>query len=385
MTTATPVRPITGSPTERFRSADPAAYPEPSSREEEWRFSPLALMRQLLDGANSDARLDVDHDLPDGVELLELGADDPSLSSAPLPVDRLSALARTRASSVLVVRIAKSATPAEPAVIRFAGTGSDDVVWSHLIIDAGEQSESNVVLEYTGSAKYAAETSVLVGDGARLNLVQIHDWAPDAIHGEHVGVRAGRDSTFTHTAVSLGGSVVRVVPTVEFAGPGATVNLHGLAYAGDGQHFESRLFVDHSVPQCTSSVLYKNVLQGERARTVWIGDVRIRPSAKATETYELNRNLLLSAGARADSVPNLEIETGDIVSAGHASATGRFDDLQLFYLQARGIPEHVARRLVVRGFLADVVNRIGIAQLQERLITAIEVRLGGTATSELEN
>ena len=220
---------------------------------------------------------------------------------------------------------------------------------------------------------------MLVGDGARLNLVQIQDWARDTVHGEHVAIRTGRDATVTHTTVALGGAVVRMVPTVEFAGPGATAHLYGLAYAGDGQHFESRLFVDHSVPQCTSDVMYKNVLQGDKARSVWIGDVRIRPSAIGTETYELNRNLLLSEGARADSVPNLEIETGEIAGAGHASATGRFDDLQLFYLQARGIPEDEARRLVVRGFLADVVNRIGIPELQERLITAIEERLAATS------
>ena len=115
-------------------------------------------------------------------------------------------------------------------------------------------------------------------------------------------------------------------------------------------------YIDHAQPNCTSDVLYKNALLGESARTVWIGDVRIRPEATGTSTYEMNRNLLLSDGARADSVPNLEIETGEIVGAGHASATGRFDDLQLFYLQSRGIDPEQARRLVVRGFFADVVG-----------------------------
>jgi Fe-S cluster assembly protein SufD len=122
--------------------------------------------------------------------------------------------------------------------------------------------------------------------------------------------------------------------------------------------------------------LYKNALLGKSARTVWIGDVRIRPEATGTSTYEMNRNLLLSDGARADSVPNLEIETGDIIGAGHASATGRFDDLQLFYLQSRGIPEAEARRLVVRGFFADVVGRIGVPDLEQQIMTAIEARLG---------
>ena len=158
--------------------------------------------------------------------------------------------------------------------------------------------------------------------------------------------------------VNLGGKLVRLNPTVRFAGPGGTAKLYGVSFCGDGQHQESRLYVDHGQPHCTSDVVYKSVLDGDTARTVWIGDVRIRPAAIGTSTYELNRNLLLSDGARADSVPNLEIETGEIIGAGHASATGRFDDLQLFYLQSRGIPAEEARRLVVRGFLADVIGRV---------------------------
>jgi Fe-S cluster assembly protein SufD len=131
------------------------------------------------------------------------------------------------------------------------------------------------------------------------------------------------------------------------------------------------------VPHCRSHVTYKGALQGEEAHTVWIGDVLIRAAAEGTDTFELNRNLVLTDGARADSVPNLEIETGEITGAGHASATGRFDDEQLFYLQSRGIPETEARRLVVRGFFADVINQIGIPEVQERLLAAVEAELEG--------
>jgi Fe-S cluster assembly protein SufD len=122
-------------------------------------------------------------------------------------------------------------------------------------------------------------------------------------------------------------------------------------------------------------VLYKGALQGESARSVWIGDVLIGPDAVGTDSYEANRNLVLTEGARADSVPNLEIQTGDILGAGHASATGRFDDEQLFYLQARGIPEPEARRLVVLGFLSEIVQRIGLPDLEVELIEAIEREL----------
>ena len=168
---------------------------------------------------------------------------------------------------------------------------------------------------------------------------------------------------------------MRLSPTARFAAPGGDVELLGLYFADAGQHQEHRLFVDHAQPHCKSHVTYKGALQGEGAHSVWIGDVLIRSAAEGTDTYELNRNLLLTDGARADSVPNLEIETGEIEGAGHASATGRFDDEHLFYLMARGIPETEARKLVVRGFFAEVINKIPAEALRERLGAAIEARL----------
>jgi Fe-S cluster assembly protein SufD len=168
---------------------------------------------------------------------------------------------------------------------------------------------------------------------------------------------------------------VRVTPSVVFAGEGSEVELLGMYFADAGQYLEHRPFVDHAVANCKSRVTYKGALQGERAHTVWVGDVLIRKEAEGTDTYELNRNLLLTDGARADSVPNLEIETGQIAGAGHASASGRFDDEQLFYLQARGITEAQARRLVVFGFLNEIVQQIGVESLEQRLVAAIEDEL----------
>jgi Fe-S cluster assembly protein SufD len=200
----------------------------------------------------------------------------------------------------------------------------------------------------------------------------------------HVGshrIRVGRDARVRHAVVTLGGDLVRISPVVDYAGPGGDVELLGLYYGDAGQHLEHRLFVDHAVPHCRSNVVYKGALQGADAHTVWIGDVLIRSGAVGTDTYEINRNLVLTQGARADSVPNLEIETGEIVGAGHASATGRFDDEQLFYLQARGIPADEARRLVVRGFFADLLGRIGVPDLEERLLAAVDAELAVTVGS----
>ena len=185
----------------------------------------------------------------------------------------------------------------------------------------------------------------------------------------------GRDAKVRHIVVTLGGDAVRIATSSEFAGEGGDVELLGAYITEGGEHHEHRLFVDHNPPNCVSRATYKGALQGEDAHSVWIGDVLIRPTAKNTDTYELNRNLVLTKGGKADSVPNLEIETGEIAGAGHASATGRFDEEQLFYLRARGVPEDVARRLVVRGFFAELVESIGVESVQAKLMAAIEREL----------
>ncbi|MGY1734625.1 Fe-S cluster assembly protein SufD [Geodermatophilus sp. SYSU D00684] len=366
----------TGSPAERFTSTDPEAFGTVTGREEMWRFTPMRRIRPLLDGAPSDAHLEWDTDLPGGVELTRVDADDPLLKGLPEPVDRLAALTRQRSGGAAVVRVPAEARPDRPVTLRLSGTGSDDVVWGQLVIEVGAFAETTVVLDHAGLARYSGGVAVLVGDGAQVTVVSVQDWAPGAVHGGQLDAVVGRDASFKQVVVTLGGDLVRLVSNVQYAGPGGTAELFGVYFSDETQHQEHRLWVDHAVPNCTSNVLYKGALQGEGARTVWIGDVRIRPEATGTDTYELNRNLVLTDGARADSVPNLEIETGEIVGAGHASATGRFDDEQLFYLCSRGIDAETARRLVVRGFFADVVQHIGVDELQDRLMRSIETRLG---------
>jgi Fe-S cluster assembly protein SufD len=358
-----------------LRSADPDAFGVPTGREEEWRFTPLRRVRPLLDGVPSDASLTVHSDLPDGVELelVDLSA---APIDVPLPVDRLAALALARSGAALVVRVPKGLELDAPVILRLTGTDVSEVVWGHVVLDIGEQARATVVVEHTGSTHYAACMSVLVGDGAQLQLVQVQDWAEDTLHVGHVANRLGRDARLRSTQVTLGGSLVRVTETVDFTAPGGDVELRGVSFADGGQHLEHRLLVDHSAPHCRSRVTYKSALQGDEAHTVWIGDVLIRAAAEGTDTYELNRNLLLTPEARADSVPNLEIETGEIAGAGHASATGRFDDEQLFYLMARGIAADDARRMVVRGFFAEVIESLGVPALQERLMATIEDELG---------
>jgi Fe-S cluster assembly protein SufD len=372
----------TGSPAERFTSRNPDDFAEPTTSQEDWRFSPLGKLREFFAPFEPDAETEAENVIPDGARIETVRpADVATFGAALTPVDRVSALAMAGAERGLHITVEPEVQLSAP--IRLVRTGVRGRGYTHHVVEIGHHATATVVIEHRGALKVAANLEFIVGDGAQLHVVLVNAAERGSVELLSYAALVGRDATYRFTSVTLDGGVVRVVPTVRFAGPGGHAELLGVGFAGDDQHFESRLFVDHDQPNCTSRVLYKNALRGESARTVWIGDVRIRPSATGTDTYEMNRNLLLSDGARADSVPNLEIETGNIAGAGHASATGRFDDLQLFYLQSRGIPEDEARRLVVRGFFADVVERIGITELEQQIMTAIEARLG--FTPELEN
>jgi Fe-S cluster assembly protein SufD len=376
ISTETPLsRSTTGSPAERITSTDPDAFGVPTGREEDWRFTPLRTLRPLFEPFEPENTFAFETELPDGVSVRLVGRDHPRFGSVLAPADRVSALAAAHTPGVVLVTIEPGAELTEPVTLR--SVGKPGLNYGHFVIDAGERSRATVVMDHLGSVTVAANVETMLGDGAELSLISVQDWEPDAVHLAAHAALVGRDASYQHISVNLGGALVRINPTVQFAGPGGQAKLYGMSFCGDGQHQESRLYVDHGQPNCTSDVVYKSVLDGDTARTVWIGDVRIRPAAVGTSTYELNRNLLLSDGARADSVPNLEIETGEIVGAGHASATGRFDDLQLFYLQSRGIPAEQARRLVVRGFLADVIDRVPVPALRERLMASVDARLGG--------
>jgi Fe-S cluster assembly protein SufD len=360
----------TGTPPERFTSFEVDAFPVPTGREEEWRFTPVRRIRELFEPLEPTTRISGDVDAPDGVKWA-IEARTPA--GVLTPADRVSALALERAPQSFVLRVPARARLDRPVLVQ--AKIKPGTAYEHMVVEVGEGASATVVVDYSGSATIAENVEIAVGDGATLELVSVQGWDSDAVHLSAHAAQVARDAHLKHVVVNLGGAIVRLSPTVRFTGPGARADLLGVSFAGPGQHHESRLYIDHDRPDCTSDVLYKNALRGDGARTVWIGDVRIRPAATGTRTFELNRNLVLTDGARADSVPNLEIETGEILGAGHASATGRFDDLQLFYLQSRGIPEDEARRLVVRGFFADVVRRIGVPDLEERLMAAIEARL----------
>jgi Fe-S cluster assembly protein SufD len=356
-------------------SYDLADHPVPTGREEVWRFTPLKRLRGVLDGEPSDGHLDWESTLPEGVTLTEITAEQARELGELAPNDRPSALAVANGGGAILLDVPSEAELSEPVWLKLHGRSADDLVWGHLVLRVGAHAKATIVVEHTGSARYSAITSVLVGDGAHVNVLSLQDWDDDAVHLGRDAIRVGRDASVRHTAISFGGDLVRMHANVEYDGPGGDAELLGLYFADEGQHIEHRLFADHTAPHTKSNVNYKGALQGHGAHTVWIGNVLIRKVAEGIETYEENRNLVLTDGCQADSVPNLEIETGEIKGAGHASATGRFDDEQLFYLRSRGVSEAEAHRLVVHGFFNDLIRKVGVPALEEKLMATVEDEL----------
>jgi Fe-S cluster assembly protein SufD len=358
------------------QSYDPADFSVPSGREEEWRFTPLRRLRGLhSDLGPGDGKVSVVGDAAPGVTIEFPEHGDPRLGVAYVPADRVSARAFASFGEATVVSVPAGAESSMPTHLTFRGESSEGAAFGHTLIDVGANARAVVVLEYTGSATFADNVELVVGDGASLVVVSLQSWADDAVHLSHHHAQLGRDARLTHTAVTLGGSVVRLAPSVRYAGPGGDAELRGLYFADAGQHLEHRLFVDHAERNCRSRVSYKGALQGDEAHAVWIGDVIIRAAATGTDTYEYNRNLVLTDGTRVDSVPNLEILTGEVAGAGHASASGRLEDQHLFYLMARGIPADEAKRLVIRGFFGQLIGQIEIPELQDKITAAVEAEL----------
>jgi Fe-S cluster assembly protein SufD len=357
-----------------FGSVNPDDFPVPGGREEEWRFTPLRRLRGLhSDAVLGSAGVTVTVNAAPEVEYSERTL--PSAEATFLPTDRVSARAYAAAANATVITVPKEAVASRPTYVTVTGADASAATAGHLIIDVQPYGRAVVVIDQRGSATYADNVEIGVADGGDLTVVSLADWADDTVQVSHHVATLGRDAHLAHFAVTLGGSLVRLSPTVRYAGPGGDAELYGIAFADAGQHLEHRLFVDHDMPNCRSRVRYKGALRGDGAHTVWIGDVLIRPEATGTDTYEYNRNLVLTDGAHADSVPNLEILTGEVVGAGHASASGRLEDEHMFYLMARGIPLEEARRLVIRGFFGELAGRIGVPEVEERITEEIEREL----------
>jgi Fe-S cluster assembly protein SufD len=400
-------------------------HPAPTGKEEVWRFTPLPRIAPLLDPKSNLAPLSLTWDNDgDAIDLAEfVDASSRPLSEAPscpspetpsrhsarsrriqisgapagvtfgslsiadaraaggqAPFDRIAAAAFNGASQGLSIEVPAGAVLDTPIVINAVGEGAP--AYGRTRISLGAEASATIVFDYSGLADYAEYLDVTLGAGAKLAFVSIQDWDAGAVHGGQHSFLVGPGAELKSVTVTLGGDLVRLMETVRYAGEGGHAEMFGVYFADAGQHQEHRLFLDQNQPQTLSRVDYRGALQGDGAHTVWVGDVLIRRNAHGIDSYEANKNLILTDGARADSVPNLEIETGNIVGAGHSSTTGRFDEEQLFYLMSRGISEPEARRLVVQGFFFDIIRRIGITQVEEHLQASVNKELERAAEAE---
>lgn len=363
-------------------SFDVDAFEVPGGRDEEWRFVSLRRLRGLHNGSFAESLKVVPQQTnvtaPEGVKVETVDGTNERLRAAGAPADRVAAQAWTSMPEATLITIEPETRSDQPIEVTISGAGEGNVSFGATTFDVGRHAEVTLVVKYEGSGTHADNLGFVIGDGAHVTVIIDADWNNDAVHLSNQSIVMGRDSVMRHNSAIFGGEVVRIFPRVRYTAPGGDAELLGVYFADAGQYFENRLLVDHSVPNCRSNVLYKGALQGTKeneARTCWVGDVLIRSSAPGTDTYETNNNLILSDGARADSIPNLEIETGEISGAGHAATVGRFDDLELFYLMSRGIPADEARRLIIRGFFNEVIHRIPVQSLSEELERRVAVEL----------
>lgn len=360
----------------RFTSFKHEDFPAVTGLEVDWKLTPVREVRPLIDEKLDGSPYEYSVEGTTGAVAEWIERSDARVGSAGIPEERASANAWSSFEKALCITVSGE----EPSLLTIGRSGLDSSPRAgHTVITAKPNSSGTVVLQNNGEAFLSENVEIVVQDGARLTVVSVQEWADDAVHLSSQFAKVGRDARLTHIVVSLSGRIVRVNPSAHLVEPGADGELFGVYFADAGQHLEQRVYVNHVAENTRSRVNYKGALNGEGARTVWVGDVLIGPKAAGTDSYEQNRNLVLSEGTRADSIPNLEIETGDIAGAGHASATGRFDDEHLFYLQSRGITEAEARRLVVLGFLTEIVQKIGQPELEVRLNTALDLELGGAA------
>ncbi len=277
----------------------------------------------------------------------------------------------------VVFRVPAGTTAPAPIVITHEIAGDGTAVFPRLVIDAGDDSEVTVVERFTSSDGDAVLVvpvlQVRAGQAARVRYLGVNELASTAWQIGHQQAVGGRDSTTTLATVALGGHYARVRTEARISGAGGSTRQVALYFAGGEQMHDFRTIQDHDAPHTTSDLLFKGAVQ-DSSRSVYTGLIKIRKHARGTSAFQTNRNLTLSEGAWAESVPNLEIETND-VKCSHASTVGPIDPEQRFYLESRGIPTQIAERLIVLGFFDEVLDQLPVGPLAAELRARVANKL----------
>ncbi len=395
-----------------------AAVGFPGPREEAWRFTRLRAVERgafryrpapaetvtpaevarlslgaaqvprvaLVDGVFSPALSALDA-LPQGISLGSLAATlrsdpgylEPRLGRiADAERHRFVALSNAFLRDGLVVRASRNVQAPQPIHLLIINTGNGEptVSFPRILIDAEAGSGITVLEEYVGAQDapnlVQAVTEVLVGENASVRQIRLQREQTSTFHFGVVASRQAADSVFRTHSLSLGARLARVDVDVLLGSPGAECHLNGLYVTGGKQHVDHHTFVDHAAPHTTSRELYKGVLDGS-SRAVFNGRVRVREGAQKIDAEQHNHNLLLSDQALVNTNPELEIFADD-VKAAHGATIGQLDPDHFFYLRSRGIPRDAARRILIRGFAGQMLERIRIESVRDRLVDALDHR-----------
>lgn len=370
------------------RSFNVQDFTIPTRKQEDWRYTPVERISEFFDSFKPSNNVAVELKGVDGDShvTMQILPKNEAPHTDMKPSDRVAAVAWNSAKSAYVLHVCGEVT--KPIILQIHGNNlqSLDAAKSldalHLVIEADSCTNADIIVEHTGVAKLAEGVEIILGDNAHVSTTFIQEWDSGSKHVGNHRIHVGQGASLRHTMVTLGGDVVRIRMDQDFGGEKGDLNMLGMYFVDPGEHVEHRTMVVHNNPECKSRVVYKGALYGKGAHSTWVGNALIKPEAPGTDSYELNRNLVLTPGAIADSEPNLEIENGNIIGAGHASSVGRFDDEELFYLQSRGVSEADARKLVVRGFFNELIEEIGVPQIVDHLMAAIERRLAKTEESQ---
>jgi Fe-S cluster assembly protein SufD len=403
-----------------------ASTPMPTGREEEWRYTDIAdklkvNALQLAEGARPVAAVG---ELPEGLRAIIDAAGESSarLVQVDASVVYRELPAELAEKGVIFTSLEQAVREHGELVERYLGTalGEDsgkfaalnDALWAggtflyvprdvrveipvrsfrwlagkagslfgRTLIVADSFSEVAVVDELASDdfdtqtfANGAAE--IFAGEGAKVTYVSLQRWGHGVVHLTTDRLVAERDSKITTLYTSLGSDVTRADVKCRLKGPGAHVDMLGLYLAEGTQHFDHETLQDHIAPHASSNLLFKGALR-DTSRSVFRGLIRVHPGAQRTDSYQTNRNLILSDKARADSLPNLEIAADD-VRCSHAATVGQLDEEEIFYLLSRGIPKVEAIRLVIFGFFGEVLSQLELDEVRKELIRAIERKVYG--------
>jgi Fe-S cluster assembly protein SufD len=248
------------------------------------------------------------------------------------------------------------------------------VDFGHTLIVLEEGAEATIMCETESSSQsdgglHCGATEVILGPSSHLRLVSLQNWGHGVWNFAHQKAIVGRDASIQWTIAAIGSRLSKVNQHVELIGRGAQSQVNGVLFTEGKQHISYHTLQHHAAPECKSDFLYKAALQ-DQSRTVWRGMIKVDPKAVKTDGYQRNDNLLLSASARADSIPGLEIQCDD-VRCTHGSTTGKVDEELIFYAMTRGLTRKEATRLIVSGFFQQIFDRITIESVREALGKAI--------------